>query len=82
MCGLPEPKNTCYDYKMQWRYSMKNGRCVQYWYGGCGGNANSFDTLDECEGKCVKPNGTGNYLNELVSGLLEGLFSFSRCRGL
>ncbi len=38
---------------------MKNGRCVQYWYGGCDGNANSFDTLEECEGKCIKPNGTG-----------------------
>lgn len=57
-CALPEPQSSCYDYQMQWRYNMKDGRCVQYWYGGCDGNANSFDTLDQCEGKCVQPNGT------------------------
>ena len=58
ICALPEPKSACYDYQMQWRFSMKDGRCVQYWYGGCDGNANSFNTLEQCEGKCVKPNGT------------------------
>ena len=37
---------------------MVDGRCVQFWFGGCDGNANLFDTNVECDGKCIKPNGT------------------------
>jgi hypothetical protein len=28
------------------------GHCVRFFYGGCEGNANRFDTLGECEAEC------------------------------
>ena len=55
---MPEPSENCYNYTLQWRYSMEEGRCVQFWYGGCNPNENMFDSSEACEGKCVKPNGT------------------------
>ena len=34
-------------------YHDKNdGQCKQFYYGGCGGNTNNFETLEECNNKC------------------------------
>lgn len=29
-----------------------SGQCVQFTYGGCGGNSNRFSTREECERYC------------------------------
>ena len=58
-CTMPEPSRSCDNYTLQWRYNVDEGRCVQFWYGGCNGNENQFNDQVECENKCVKPNGTG-----------------------
>ena len=33
-------------------YDKNDGECKQFYYGGCGGNTNNFDTLEECNSKC------------------------------
>lgn len=38
-------------------YDQSYGGCVRFWYGGCDGNANRFQSEEECEKICVNPDG-------------------------
>ena len=35
------------------RYYHNNGKCEQFIYGGCRGNANNFGSQEDCEARCV-----------------------------
>merc|ERR1711893_92782 len=35
------------------RYTYSKGKCVKFIYGGCGGTANNFRSLRECQKKCM-----------------------------
>jgi len=40
-------------------YNKDQGKCEEFNYGGCGGNDNRFDTLDQCQALCEKNIVTG-----------------------
>ncbi|XP_037810792.1 male accessory gland serine protease inhibitor-like [Lucilia sericata] len=42
----------CMAYFPSWSYNADTNECVKFVYGGCGGNANRFDYVEECEDMC------------------------------
>uniref|UniRef100_A0A3Q1FHN2 BPTI/Kunitz inhibitor domain-containing protein n=1 Tax=Acanthochromis polyacanthus TaxID=80966 RepID=A0A3Q1FHN2_9TELE len=44
----------CRDYVVKWYYDATANACAQFWYGGCLGNGNQFETEKSCVETCVK----------------------------
>lgn len=42
----------CGDYVQLWFFDKDIDACSPFWYGGCGGNANRFNTEHECLRTC------------------------------
>ena len=55
-CSQPQDQgNVCHPgYRLVWFYDANEGRCSQFWYGGCGGNENRFHTKEQCENLCLR----------------------------
>merc|ERR1712142_513572 len=51
-CGLPKVVGHCYAYFRKYYFNSATGKCTKFIYGGCGGNANRFDTKEECQERC------------------------------
>ena len=43
-----------------WYYDEYTGKCTAFAYSGCDGNANRFDTEEQCERQCGQFKGQGN----------------------
>ena len=56
ICSLASDGGECEAYIPSWYYDKERRRCLQFVYGGCGGNANRFQTVEECEGRCAAQN--------------------------
>ncbi len=58
ICSLPPVNPTlmaCLAFMPKWTHDRRQGKCVQYVYGGCGGTKNLFNTEDECKAACPQP---------------------------
>ncbi|XP_074508970.1 uncharacterized protein LOC141778537 [Sebastes fasciatus] len=44
----------CRDYVVKWYYDGIANSCAQFWFGGCLGNTNQFQTEKSCRETCVK----------------------------
>ncbi|KAG8572802.1 hypothetical protein GDO81_012168 [Engystomops pustulosus] len=53
ICSLKQEEGECQDYILKWWYNSYLNECVQFWYGGCGGNKNRFETQEQCEAACL-----------------------------
>uniref|UniRef100_A0AAY5EI77 BPTI/Kunitz inhibitor domain-containing protein n=1 Tax=Electrophorus electricus TaxID=8005 RepID=A0AAY5EI77_ELEEL len=53
VCVKPVDPGPCRQYVVKWHYDPKANSCAQFWYGGCHGNQNQFDTEKSCRKSCV-----------------------------
>nr|VZI45883.1 unnamed protein product [Spirometra erinaceieuropaei] len=49
ICRMQFEIGTCDSFDGRYAYDPKIGKCKEYIYSGCGGNANNFPTEEECE---------------------------------
>lgn len=51
-CMLESETGSCRALQPRYYYNSQAGVCDVFGYGGCGGNQNNFQSLEECENKC------------------------------
>lgn len=54
ICTLSNDTGPCRAMKTRYYYNPKTGSCETFAYGGCQGNKNNFESLNDCQSKCKK----------------------------
>jgi len=55
VCSQPAKEaGPCSDYEVRYSYVSSLGLCQAFYYGGCEGNDNRFESADECEAECTR----------------------------
>ena len=61
VCNEPEDPGSCDEYVINYSYDRETQSCKAFYYGGCGGNSNRFETRIECESNCVTKQHEGKW---------------------
>ncbi|XP_011062335.1 PREDICTED: papilin [Acromyrmex echinatior] len=52
ICTLPRAEGTCVEKQSRWYFDQSENRCMPFYYTGCNGNKNNFESRDACESDC------------------------------
>lgn len=96
LCDQPMSPGPCQGQYRRWYYRREEGRCREFSYGGCQGNANNFQTEESCRTACASktpfevcslPKATGPCLGnfprwhfDLATGVCRE-FTYTGCQG-
>ena len=54
-CSQPAKETgPCADYVLLYSYVSSSGHCEEFYYGGCEGSDNRFETSEDCEAECMR----------------------------
>ncbi|XP_037772458.1 trypsin inhibitor-like [Penaeus monodon] len=53
ICLLPAKLGSCLSVYPRFHYDFDTDRCLMFTYSGCKGNANNFETIEECQETCM-----------------------------
>lgn len=74
-CSLSTDRGPCHNFTAHWYYDVNYGGCSRFWYGGCEGNGNRFDSKEECEAVCVRPPAKGTSFSSLFTLTRDSAYS-------
>ncbi|XP_028295704.1 papilin b, proteoglycan-like sulfated glycoprotein [Gouania willdenowi] len=52
VCSLPKDEGSCDTWKSSFYFDSATNKCSEFWFGGCQGNANNFESLTACQAQC------------------------------